>query len=72
MSANMGVVKLTVGLSSDVVNALESIAKTRGITMTEALRQSISTEKFLMDTVNNKGKVLIEGRDKSIKQLVVR
>ena len=40
--------------------------------MADVLRKAITTEKFLQDTVAEGGKVLSEGRDKKLKQLLVR
>ena len=65
-------VKISVNLSKDVVKALKDMADEQNISMTEALRRSISTEKFFLDTVKRKGKILIEEEDKTIKQVVVR
>ena len=65
-------VKLSVNLSKEVVDALKTIASEQGTTVTEALRKAISTEKFLRDAAKEGSKVLIEQRDKSIRQLVLR
>ncbi len=65
-------VKLSVNLSKEVVDALKSLADERGTSVTEALRKAISTEKFLHDTTKEGGKILIEDRDKSLKQVLLR
>ena len=65
-------VKLSVNLSREVVEALKDIAQEQGTTVTEALRKAISTEKFLRDAAKEGAKVLIEDKDKSVKQLVLR
>jgi predicted transcriptional regulator len=65
-------VKISANLSPDVFNALKEIAAKRGVTMTEALRQSISTEKFLQDTIAKNGKILIEDSDKTQRQVILR
>lgn len=65
-------VKISANLSEEVVNALKEIADRQGISMTEALRRSISTEKFMLDTVEQNGKILIEDKDKNIKQVLIR
>jgi hypothetical protein len=66
------VIKTTVNLPADAVEAIRSIAESRGITMTEAIRQAIVMEKFLFDAEKAGGKVLIEERDKQVKQIVLR
>jgi predicted transcriptional regulator len=56
----MADVKISANLSSAVVDALKEIAAKRGISMTEALRQAISHEKFFQDAVDQDQKVLLE------------
>ena len=65
-------VKISANLPKSVVDALRSIADQQGISMTEALRRAISTEKFLIDAAANDSKVLIEDKDKTVRQLVLR
>ncbi|MGH6662555.1 MAG: hypothetical protein ACREB6_13530 [Rhodospirillales bacterium] len=64
-------VKISVNLPDAAAAALRDISAKKGITMTEVLRRAISTEKFLTDAVENDSKILIEDKDKSIKQLLV-
>lgn len=65
-------VKTTVNLPDDAIKAIREIAQRRGTTMTEVIRQAIATEKFLFDTMQEGGKVLVEDRDKTLKQIVLR
>ena len=65
-------VKISANLPKVVVDALKSIADQQGVSMTEALRRAISTEKFLIDATADKSKILIEGKDKKVRQLVLR
>lgn len=51
-------IRLTVNMSKKVLAALEYIAKSRGISMTEVLRQAISHEKLLYDAHTNGEKIL--------------
>lgn len=67
-----GSVKISANLSQEVLDALRNIAETQGISMTEALRRAISTEKFLLDQVQANNKILIEDKDKNIRQVLVR
>jgi Ribbon-helix-helix protein, copG family len=53
-------IKISANLSSAVVDALKEIAAKRGISMTEALRQAISHEKFFQDAVDQDQRVLLE------------
>jgi hypothetical protein len=67
------VVKVSVNLPANEVEWLKQIAENDGITMTEALRRSISTQKFVKDTVEKGGKLLVEDPDqKALRQVVFR
>ena len=72
MSEKSKVVKTTVNLPAEALDAIRHIAERRGITMTEAIRQAIATEKFLFDAQKEGGKLLIEERDKKVKQIILR
>lgn len=64
--------KLTVNLSEEVTATLKALASERGTSVTEILRQAISTEKFLLAEVKEGGKVLIKDRDGNMKELLLR
>jgi hypothetical protein len=53
-------VKISANLSVAVVEALKDIAARRGISMTEALRQAISHEKYFQDAIDQDQKILLE------------
>ena len=63
-------VKISANLSSVVVDALRDIASKRGISLTEALRQAISHEKFFLDARQEGKKILLEDQ-KGAFQLVL-
>lgn len=65
-------VKTTVNLPQDALDAIGEIATKRGTTMADVIRQAIATEKFLFDTDKAGGKIIIEDKDKSLKQVVFR
>jgi len=56
----MADVKISANLSSTVIDALKDIAAKRGISMTEALRQAISHEKYFQDAIDQDHKILLE------------
>jgi predicted transcriptional regulator len=62
-------VKLSANLSQPVVDALRAIAETRGVSMTEALRQAISHEKFFQDAIDNHQKVLLEDKAGKLREV---
>jgi predicted transcriptional regulator len=63
-------VKMSVNLPDEAVENLRQIAEKNGITLTAALRQAIANEKFLEDQLQSDSKLLIEDKDKSIRQVV--
>lgn len=65
-------IKLSVNLSEDVIEALRELAKTRNVTMTEVIRDAIGTEKFLEDARQSNKKILIEDEKGQVRQLVFR
>jgi predicted transcriptional regulator len=56
----MAMKKVTVNLSDETIEDLREVANRRGITLTEAIRQAIATEKFVQDERDGGGKILIE------------
>jgi hypothetical protein len=52
--------KTSVNLPQASVDALKALAEKSGSSMAEVLRRAISTEKFLNDTVEKGGKILIQ------------
>jgi predicted DNA-binding protein len=66
------VVKMSVNLPASTVKVLKELAGRRGVTMTDVLRQAISTEKFIDDVHEGEGKVLVEDNKGRIRQLVFR
>lgn len=66
------VYKTSVNLPDSTLAVLEGIAKKRGKSMSQVIRDAIATEKFLQDATDNNGKVLIKEKDGSIKQLLIR
>jgi hypothetical protein len=68
----MSTVKVSVNLPEESVKALKEIAKRDGVTMTEALRRSISLQQFVEDAQNKGGNILIEDRNNTVQRLVIR
>jgi transcriptional regulator of met regulon len=66
------VIKMSVNFPVDAVKVLKKLAKKRGRTMTEVLRHAIGTEKFIEDVHAAGGKILVEDKRGSIRQLVFR
>lgn len=69
---NTTYVKTSLNLPENAVEALKELAQKRGTTLAQVVRQAIATEKFLHDTVEEGGKVLIEDKDKSLRQVLLR
>jgi len=72
MTAKRKVYKTSINLTEDTVRALEKIARDRGETVADVIRKAISTESFLHQAIVAGGKILIEDKDRSLRQLVFR
>ena len=59
-------------LSDDTRADLEWIARARGVTMSEALRRAVRTERYLVDNVTKKGgQVFVETPGQPLKELLL-
>lgn len=66
------VFKTSVNLPDVTLAALESIAKKRGKTMSQVIRDAIATEQVLQEAADGNSKILIKDKDGSIRQLIIR
>jgi predicted transcriptional regulator len=55
--------KLTVNLSSDIVDVLKSLAETNNSTMTDELKRAISDRKFFADQTAAGSKIILENAE---------
>ena len=65
-------VKISANLPQATIDQLRWIAGQRGTTMTEVLRRAIDHEAFLQASANNSVKVLTEGPDGAMQQLIIK
>jgi len=65
-------VRLNADLAPDVADALEYLARSQGISLSEAVRRAISTECFLQKQRDAGCKVLLEENGKLKELLFVR
>jgi predicted transcriptional regulator len=65
-------IKTSVNLPDETIDALRELAEKRQTTLTEVLRQAVSTEKFFDTTIGRGGKILIEEPDKKQKQVIFK
>jgi Ribbon-helix-helix protein, copG family len=70
--ATHGPVKLTVNVSREAYNALKAMAEQRGVTLTEMLRQAISTAKWVQETTAQGEKILKQDRAGHLFEVVFR
>ena len=66
------VYKTSFNLSSDDYEILDQLAKSKGVTKADIVRQALSSFKFIEDTKKSGGQVLIEDKDHSIKRVIFR
>jgi hypothetical protein len=65
-------IKLTVNVSRETYNALKDMAAGRGVTLTEMLRQAISTAKWVQETTAQGEKILKQDRAGHLFEVVFR
>lgn len=63
-------VKMSVNLSDDAAQTLKNLADKNGVTVTEQLRRSISTELWREQVEEKHGKVLVEEPGGQIREVV--
>ncbi|ASF48376.1 CopG family transcriptional regulator [Methylovulum psychrotolerans] len=62
--------KVTVNLPEDQIEFLQQIAAKDHLTFTDALRRAINSEKFFVQQENAGCKVLVEGPDQRIREIL--
>ena len=65
-------VKTSMTLPEQSVDTLRELAKLTGTSMAEVVRRAVATEKFLRDTMQEGGKILIKDKDSSLRELILR
>ena len=68
----MAMKKVTVNLSDETIEDLREVASKRGITLTEAIRKAIATEKFVQDERDEGAKILIEKPGERVREVEFR
>ena len=65
--------KISINLSEDVIKALKEMAQQDNVTMTEAIRRAISTQKFLDDAQRRGKAILLEDIEtKQVERIIFR
>lgn len=64
--------RMTISLSEDVAKLLEWLAETQSVTKNEALRKAIATEAYFQKEMAEGSKILLQKRDKEIREVVFR
>ena len=67
----MAIIKTSVNLPTESIQALQELASLTGSSMTEVLARAISTEKFLNDIVRDGGTILVQDKNKRVRELVL-
>jgi hypothetical protein len=63
--------RLTLRLSPEARKTLKVISDQRGVSYGEVIRRALGTEKFLIDVINNNGRILVEQPGERMKELVI-
>jgi predicted transcriptional regulator len=62
-------VKMSVNLSDDVAKLLKQLADKNGVTITEQLRRSISTEVWREQVEERQGRILVEEPNGKVREI---
>ncbi|MGH2548676.1 MAG: ribbon-helix-helix protein, CopG family [Thermomicrobiales bacterium] len=65
-------VRLSVNITPEVAEAIQALARSRGITVSELVRSALATEKFLADEQRKNKKLLLEAEDGTRERVVFR
>ena len=72
MSVPVERVKVSFRLLPSDLAMLRALAAAQGISATEALRQAVATQQFVVQAYRDGGKLLIEYPDQRVRELVLR
>lgn len=64
--------KVTLRLAGEAMRVVRAQAARKGISINEFMRRAIGTEAYLLDQIEQGGRLLIERADKSIREVVLR
>jgi hypothetical protein len=65
-------IKTSLSLTPEALETVQDIARSNGVSMADVIRRAIDTEKFLRDVQNEGAKIIVEGKDKSRREIVFR
>lgn len=64
--------RMSISLTSDVVEQLRYLSETQGVSQNEAIRKAIATETYFLKERQTGGTVLIQKSDKQIREVIFR
>jgi hypothetical protein len=64
--------RMTISLNDDIVQMLEKLADSQGVTQIEAIRRAIATESYLKGELENGSTILIQKSNNEIREVVFR
>ena len=64
--------RMTISLPEDVVQMLEKLSDSQGVTQNEAIRRAIATESYLKDELEKGSTLLIQKSNRDIREIVFR
>lgn len=64
------VFKTSINLSEDAIEDLKQIAEKRKTSVADVIRQAIATEKFVHETTSTGGKILVENKDRKVREVL--
>lgn len=69
--ADKAEVRMTMRFSPEAKAVVDWIAATRGVTVAEAIRRAIGTERFLLQATNKGARILIDEPGQRLKEVIL-
>lgn len=64
--------RLSISLPPDIAEMLDYLAESQGISLNEAIRKAIATESYFLQERSSGTKVLLQSKDKEIREVLFR
>lgn len=64
--------RMQIVLNADTARKLEALSKKRDTSATQVIRQALQTEDFLQREIEEGSKIIIQGRDGTLREIILR
>lgn len=64
--------RLSISLSADAAELLESLSEEQGVSQSEVIRRALATESYIQQEIQQGSRILIQKADEQIREVVFR